>query len=525
MPVRGLFRLLRRARDTGLRVGTAVPALPTCASDPAHRSAAQRKEIPSDLSLDAPTLAQAMDGGAGNVPIEARRSEEPTMALPSRELRHDPAEAVARIAHARRDRMLRIHRRRLRWEDLEDCYSQATLELVTRSRRSPFTSIAHVQNALEQKFLSRIEDKRRAVGGRSSIEAAIARSLPVDSPEYAASELEDRRAAVEQQVIARTELHRVREVIGDLTRDQQLVLASQVCVDMGVSEFCAQYGWSVEKYRKVAQRARGKLRILVEEYERGGRCVRLERDILAMHAGLAEGRDLARARAHVANCRACAHIARETDRSRSIAAIVPFPLALAGSALWSKLSGILSAARRAVAVARHPLTEIGYSGVGATSSSVAGLGALKVGLAVVCVAGAAGSYAVCAHLGVVPPLGFAPHPHRVTRSRPVHTSSTRAAANRSPSVAVTAPAPRVEPQRTHSTVLAQTSGSSTMRPVHHRVSAIAQTRREFGGPVAKSAESTPTASTPSPAADPKSAPPSVSTAQTRQTQAEFGFER
>jgi DNA-directed RNA polymerase specialized sigma24 family protein len=468
-----------------------------------------------------------MDGGAGDVPIEARRSEQPTVALPIRELRHDPAEAVARIAHARRDRMLRIHRRRLRWEDLEDCYSQATLELVTRSRRSPFTSIAHVQNALEQKFLSRIEDKRRAVSGRSAIEAAIARSLPVDSPEYAAAELEDRRAAVEQQVIARAELHRVREVIGDLTRDQQLVLASQVCVDMGVGEFCTRYGWSVEKYRKVAQRARGKLRLLVEEYERGGRCLRLEPDILAMHAGLAEGRGLGRARAHVANCRACARMARGLDSPRrSIAAIVPLPLALTGSALWSKLSGLLSAARRAAAVARHPLTEIGYSGVGATSSSVAGLGALKVGLAVVCVAGAAGSYAVCAHLGVVPPLRFAPHPHHVTRSRLVHASSQRAAANGSPRVAVTAVKARVEPRRADWATVAQASKSPAERPVHHRVSAVAQTRREFGAPVARSADSTPSAaSTPPRASSPKSSQPSVSTTQTRQTQAEFGFER
>src|ERR1022692_3553165 len=115
------------------------------------------------------------------VPVGVGPSEEPPMGLASRDLGGDPAEAVARIALARRGRLLRIHRRRLRWEDLEDCYSQATLELVARSRRSPFASADHVHNALEQKFLSRIEDKRRAIGGRSSIETAIARSLPVDA--------------------------------------------------------------------------------------------------------------------------------------------------------------------------------------------------------------------------------------------------------------------------------------------------------------------------------------------------------
>jgi hypothetical protein len=74
--------------------------------------------------------------------------------------------------------------------------AQATLELVTRSRRTPFVSYQHILNSLEQKFLSRIEDRRRAIGGRSPIETAIARAVPVDSPDHGARELEDRGAAV-----------------------------------------------------------------------------------------------------------------------------------------------------------------------------------------------------------------------------------------------------------------------------------------------------------------------------------------
>jgi hypothetical protein len=46
----------------------------------------------------------------------------------------DPAEEVAIVACARRELLLRVHRHRLRREDLEDCYSQATLELVTHAR-------------------------------------------------------------------------------------------------------------------------------------------------------------------------------------------------------------------------------------------------------------------------------------------------------------------------------------------------------------------------------------------------------
>jgi hypothetical protein len=256
----------------------------------------------------------------------------------------------------------------------------------------------------------------------------LARSVPVDAPEHGGGDLEDRRAAVEQQVIARTELRQVREVISELSRDQQLVLASQVCVDMGVSEFCARYGWSVEKYRKVAQRARGKLRVLVDEYERGERCRRLEHDIIAMRTGVAEGQELARAKAHIANCRACARVAGEPDRgARSVAAVMPLPAAIAGS-IWSKLGGILSASRRITAMVRHPLTETGYGGVGAAGGSMASIGALKVGIAVVCVAGAAGSYTVRGRSTSSPdrqtPRGFSAtcgrkSPHLETRRRGV----------------------------------------------------------------------------------------------------------
>ena len=324
------------------------------------------------------------------------------MALASRDIGTDPAETVARIAAARRGRLLRIYRRRLRWEDLEDCYSQATLELVARSRRAPFASHQHVVNALEQKFASRIEDRRRAIGGRSGIESAIARALPVDSPEHGAGDIEDRMAGVEQQVLARTELRRLREVIADLSRDQQLVLASQVCVELSVAEFCARYGWSVEKYRKVAQRARGKLRVLVEEYERGERCRRLEADILAMSAGAADAASLARARTHLANCPTCSRIAGELDRAaRSVAALLPAPVAVGG--IWALL-------RRILGVVRHPFAE---TGAGAAGGSVAGVGALKTGIAVVCVAGAAGGYAVCSHLGVLSPIGLHAPRHAV----------------------------------------------------------------------------------------------------------------
>ena len=444
------------------------------------------------------------------------------MGLASRDVGGDPAEEVARIAAARRGRLLRVHRRRLRWEDLEDCYSQATLELVTRSRRTPFVSYQHILNSLEQKFLSRIEDRRRAIGGRSAIETAIARAVPVDSPDHGASELEDRGAGVEHQVIARIELQRLREVIADLSRDQQLVLASQVYVDMGAGEFCSRHGWSVEKYRKVAQRARGKLRALIEEYERGERCRRLEPDLLAMCAGVAEDEALTRARVHVGNCPTCARMVGELDRAaRSVAALLPIPgpVVLGGGGVAMKLAAVWTAVRRAATIVRHPLAETGMSsGPGVAGGSLAGVGALKVGIAAVCVAGAAGGYAVCARLGVLPAIGIglghqmahqaAHHPRRAARRRD-GAAPPPAAHARVPSVVVAS------------------AGRAGHGQLPVRVSAIAQIRREFGSPPARTASATSLGgggATSSTSGGPAPVPV-VSKAQTSQTQSEFGFEK
>jgi DNA-directed RNA polymerase specialized sigma24 family protein len=458
-----------------------------------------------------------MNSWLSTVPLPGGSSEEPTMGLAGGDMGGDPAEAVAQIAAERRGRLLRVHRRRLRWEDLEDCYSQATLELLTRSRRSPFASQAHVLNALEQKFLSRIEDRRRAIGGRSAIETAIARSVQVDAPDRTAGELEDRGAAVENQVMARTELRLLREVIADLSRDQQLVLASQVTVDMEVGEFCARFGWSVEKYRKVAQRARAKLRVLVDEYECGDRCRRLEPDLLAMSAGVADEESLARARAHVANCSGCARMVGDLDRAaRSVAALLPPPAALvAGGALAAKLSAVWSGVRRAGAVARHPLAESGLAGGGAgvAGTGVAGVGALKVGLAAICVAGAAGGYAVCARFGVLPSVGLPRPAAHVTAVR-------RPTAHRHLHLLVS---PTVMAAR-DATVLAPTiAATRRAHPAH--VSAIVQTRREFGHASAHAASQSSVASAVALPAPAGGAAKPAGSAELNQTQAEFGFEK
>jgi len=187
---------------------------------------------------------------------------------PPRWDRRDPAEEVALVAHARRELLLRVHRCQLRREDLEDCYSQATLELVAHARKGgTFSSRLHLANAIEQRFVSRIHDRRRALRGRSPMQAALEGAMSLGSSGEQEVELVDVRAELEKLVMLRQDLRRVENLAQELTSDQRLVLACQVGLQMSRGEFCRRYGWSPEKYRKVAQRARARLTRLMASDE------------------------------------------------------------------------------------------------------------------------------------------------------------------------------------------------------------------------------------------------------------------
>lgn len=169
------------------------------------------------------------------------------------------------VAASRRALLLRVHRFRLRPEDLEDCYGQATLELIRRAREGAcFQNRRHIAAVLEQRFLSRINDRRRALSGRSAMQTALEGAIPLGGrPGEEEIEIVDRRSEVERVVLARDELQRVRALAERLSADQRLVLAAQLA-DVDRACFCAAHGWSAEKYRKVAQRGRARLRRLLE---------------------------------------------------------------------------------------------------------------------------------------------------------------------------------------------------------------------------------------------------------------------
>ncbi len=174
---------------------------------------------------------------------------------------------MALVARAKRDLLLRAYRYRLRHEDLEDCYGQATLELVAYVRRGgAFASRLHLGNMLEQRYMSRIGDRRRALSGRSPMQAALESSLSLGGSGDEGLEIADVRAELEKLVMLRQDLRCIARLASGLTPDQRLVLAGQLG-QVGRAAFCSRFGWSTEKYRKVAQRARSRLRALMAAEE------------------------------------------------------------------------------------------------------------------------------------------------------------------------------------------------------------------------------------------------------------------
>jgi hypothetical protein len=169
------------------------------------------------------------------------------------------------VASAKRAVLLRVHHHLLPREDLEDCYSQATLELLVRARRgASFVDEPHVVNTLELRFLSRVRDLRRARGGRSPMQAALATALSITGPEGRGLAVIDPRADLDALVHARSQLRRVPSSARDLTGDQKRALACQLA-DAGPEEVRRRFGWSADKYRKAAQRGRTRLKAAMSD--------------------------------------------------------------------------------------------------------------------------------------------------------------------------------------------------------------------------------------------------------------------
>jgi hypothetical protein len=111
------------------------------------------------------------------------------------------AEEIALVVHSKRELLLRVHAHRLRREDLEDCFAQAALELIAQARRGgAFSSRVRMATALENRFLSRVLDRRRALAGRSPMEAALEASASLGGCGEDELEIADMRAGPHELV-------------------------------------------------------------------------------------------------------------------------------------------------------------------------------------------------------------------------------------------------------------------------------------------------------------------------------------
>ena len=258
----------------------------------------------------------------------------------------DAAEALGRVLVAKGEVLLRAYRGRLVREDLEDCLAQAALELIDRARTGALEDDEHIINALEQKFLWRIADRRRALRGRDPIEAAIHSAVRLSpfglAHGVAAPTIVDEQTDPAAQAELRDELARLHELAEELSEDQRLALACQVALGMEREDFAARFGWSAAKFRKVDQRARKRLRALMDDYEAGWRCRRFRSQLAGYVSGTLAAPRSERVRRHLANCRGCAAEAVRIRLGHQEAAVIPpLPLLLAAGGL------LASGARRA----------------------------------------------------------------------------------------------------------------------------------------------------------------------------------
>jgi len=384
----------------------------------------------------------------------------------------DPAELVARVALSRRDLLLRVHRHRLSAEDLEDCYSQATLELVQRARSgAPFASAGHVANALEQRFLSRAHDRRRALAGRSPMEAALGQAVSLDPPEGGGGDFADPGLGVVEQVVLRDELAVLGEIAGELTADMRLVLAHQVVLGTECQDFCQRFGWSTEKFRKVAQRARSKLLALSEEQATGARCRRLEPDLLAYVSRVAEDGQRERILVHLENCPACRRRARDLRaHERGLLGLLPGGLeaGVAGGVIGST-GGAAATGGGGVAI-----------GAGVATWGSTGAVGLKIGVVAICLAGLAGGGAALCHGGALTGVfgrdsAHRPAAHAVVARKRSAVVITRAADLPAFATAMSAAAAQIAEPTPSAT---PTPASPT--PSERRGVAEALAQREFG---------------------------------------------
>ena len=139
--------------------------------------------------------------------------------------------------------LLRAHRHRLRVQDLEDCLSQATLELVAQARAGARWAEHGPRGACARAALrlARARSPPRGVGPQPDAGRA-GEALALGAGEGLGARCPTSAPGPRSSCCCGMELRRLPRLARGLSPDQQLVLASQVSLQMECAEFCALTG-------------------------------------------------------------------------------------------------------------------------------------------------------------------------------------------------------------------------------------------------------------------------------------------
>ncbi len=302
-----------------------------------------------------------------------------------------------------------------------------TVDPIARSFAVP-----QMVNFVKRSAWRALIDERRRRGGRIEVELGAVESLSdasAESPEEVAEE----REAVAMG----------REALQMLPERDRLIFRQRHEMDLSPEEILERTpGLSLRTYRKIIQRANGRVLAAFTKIEGGERCEEMKSSLLRRYVAEACGEaEQAAVEVHLAHCRLC-QIAHARMRGQLLDVASGFVVTAAAAsdsvrahASWiaegsarilhagqGLIEGTKAARERLREQALRAATSVPGSGGDAAAGQLIGASTVKV--AAGCVAGAAATTAACVALGVSP-LAVVGVTHEAAPPRPVEQKAKR----------------------------------------------------------------------------------------------------
>jgi RNA polymerase sigma factor (sigma-70 family) len=322
-------------------------------------------------------------------------------------------------------------------EEAEEIFA-ATLEHVMASVDPVERSFAVPQmvNFIKRAAWRTLIDERRRRGRRPEVELSAVEAV-IDGGAEGPEE-----AAEEREAVAIG-----REALAMLPERDRLIFRQRHEMDLSPEEILERTpGLSLRTYRKIIQRANGRVLAAFEKIEGGGRCEEMESGLLSRYVADACGEDEHGAvEVHLAHCRHCQiAYARMRGRLFDVAGGLAGTLAAASAGAGAHTGRLGAAAARVLDIGqgilagtrtvrerlRDQALRAASSMPGSGGDAAAGqlIGASGAKIAAGCIAGTAATAAACVALGVGPlaVVGISHHPppprpvERPVRHRHVH---------------------------------------------------------------------------------------------------------